>query len=172
MNRQHRILLVADPYVPVPPLYYGGVERIVDFLAEELKNRGWNVTLACHPDSTCAVKQLTLCNRGSHQLRRLSNLVSVAHEILTGGYDLIHSFGHCDLTALFWPTSRLQIQSFQAPLRPASEGRHAQQLLGPIHDKPVGKPAWKHQRWSRCHLETARARHHPPDHALPLVFSS
>jgi glycosyltransferase involved in cell wall biosynthesis len=120
MTRQHRILLVADPYVPVPPVYYGGVERIVNFLAEGLKNRGWDVTLACHPDSTCQVKRLPLCQSGFYQYSRISNLVSVAREIFTGHYDLIHSFGHCDLTAIFWPSSRLQIQSFQAPPHPGA----------------------------------------------------
>lgn len=120
MKHHRRILLVADPYVPVPPVYYGGIERIVDFLAEGLLARDWDVTLACHPDSTCEVEQLSLRNGGSHQYHRLSNTLKVAHEILTGNYDLIHSFGHCDLTALFWPTSRLQIQSFQAPPHPGA----------------------------------------------------
>jgi glycosyltransferase involved in cell wall biosynthesis len=114
MITNRRVLLIADPHVPVPPVYYGGIERIVDFLAEGLQDRGWDVTLACHPDSTCGVHQLPLCHSKPYQYCRISNGLHMAHKILTGRYDLIHSFGHCDLTALFWPTSRLQIQSFQS----------------------------------------------------------
>ena len=31
-----RIVLTADPELPVPPRLYGGIERIVDLLAQEL----------------------------------------------------------------------------------------------------------------------------------------
>ncbi len=98
----------------MPPLYYGGVERIVAFLAEGLKERGWDVTLACHPESACQVNQIHLNHSKSYQYLRVSNMLKIGLEVLKGQYDLIHSFAHCDLTALFWPSSRLQIQSFQS----------------------------------------------------------
>jgi glycosyltransferase involved in cell wall biosynthesis len=46
-----RIALTADPFLPVPPPFYGGIERIVDLLAEELVKRGHDVALWAHPDS-------------------------------------------------------------------------------------------------------------------------
>ena len=40
-----RILLTADPGIPVPPRLYGGIERIVADLVHGLKERGWEVGL-------------------------------------------------------------------------------------------------------------------------------
>ena len=41
--KQKSILLVADATLPVSPPLYGGVERILDFLAEGLLSKGWNL---------------------------------------------------------------------------------------------------------------------------------
>lgn len=41
--------------LPVPPTLYGGIERIVDGLARELRARGHTTGLVAHPESTCAV---------------------------------------------------------------------------------------------------------------------
>src|SRR3990167_8774513 len=40
-----KILLIMDPLIPVPPLHYGGIERVVADLAERLIERGHAVTL-------------------------------------------------------------------------------------------------------------------------------
>jgi glycosyltransferase involved in cell wall biosynthesis len=53
-----RILLTADPSLPVPPVGYGGIERIVDALARGFRGQGHAVGLVAHPDSTCAVDAL------------------------------------------------------------------------------------------------------------------
>jgi glycosyltransferase involved in cell wall biosynthesis len=50
-----KILLTADPELPVPPRLYGGIERIIADLARGLKTRGHQVALAAHPDSTAQV---------------------------------------------------------------------------------------------------------------------
>src|ERR1700761_780636 len=49
-----RILLPVDPFLPVPPLLYGGVERIVAGLLAALRSRGHQVGLVAHPDSSAA----------------------------------------------------------------------------------------------------------------------
>lgn len=49
-----RILLSADPFLPVPPPHYGGVERIVAALLVDLQRRGHEVGLVAHPDSSAA----------------------------------------------------------------------------------------------------------------------
>ncbi|HEY7025655.1 MAG TPA: glycosyltransferase family 4 protein [Candidatus Limnocylindrales bacterium] len=46
-----RIALVAPPLLPVPPVRYGGVERIVGVLAQGLVERGHDVTLFAPGDS-------------------------------------------------------------------------------------------------------------------------
>ena len=46
-----RVLLTADPYLPVPPLHDGGIERMVDLIARGLASRGHDVSLVAHPAS-------------------------------------------------------------------------------------------------------------------------
>ena len=46
-----RILLIMDPLIPVPPRHYGGIERVVADLANELVHRGHSVTLWAAPGS-------------------------------------------------------------------------------------------------------------------------
>lgn len=48
-----RILVIADPKLPIPPLHYGGAERTVAFLCEELRQRGHEVDLIAGPGSQC-----------------------------------------------------------------------------------------------------------------------
>ncbi len=50
-----KILLTADPFLPVPPPMYGGIERIVHGLAQELRSRGHRVGLVAHQSSTSEV---------------------------------------------------------------------------------------------------------------------
>ena len=47
-----RLLLTADPTLPVPPKLYGGIERVIHGLVGELRARGHDVGLVAHPDST------------------------------------------------------------------------------------------------------------------------
>ena len=46
-----KILLIADPGIPVPPVGYGGIERIVYLLAKEYKKRGHEVDILAGPGS-------------------------------------------------------------------------------------------------------------------------
>ncbi|KAB2637959.1 MAG: glycosyltransferase family 4 protein [Verrucomicrobia bacterium] len=109
------ILLVADPHLPVPPPYYGGIERIVHLLAEGLVERGWAVTLACHPQSSGRAKLLAhLCDQPGPRGRVINTWQLLKH-LARNRYDLIHSFAHYDLTTPLWLLPQKQIQSFQAP---------------------------------------------------------
>jgi len=49
--RSLRVLITADPYIPVPPRLYGGIERVVDLLVRGLAARGHEITPIAHPDS-------------------------------------------------------------------------------------------------------------------------
>jgi len=50
------IAVTVDPMLPVPPLVYGGIERVVEFVVNGLIERGHAVTLYAHPDSHCRAK--------------------------------------------------------------------------------------------------------------------
>jgi glycosyltransferase involved in cell wall biosynthesis len=48
-----RIGLIGNPWIPVPPPTYGGIERVVDHLARGLVAAGHEVLLAVPSDSEC-----------------------------------------------------------------------------------------------------------------------
>ena len=53
-----RIGLVAGPWIPVPPVTYGGTERVVDTLARGFAEAGHEVLLAAPSDSGCPVPRV------------------------------------------------------------------------------------------------------------------
>lgn len=46
-----RILVIADPFVSVPPAGYGGTERIIDLMCRGLTERGHRISLLAGPGS-------------------------------------------------------------------------------------------------------------------------
>jgi glycosyltransferase involved in cell wall biosynthesis len=50
-----RIALIAPPWTPIPPPFYGGIELVVDQMARGLQAAGHEVTLFATGDSTCPV---------------------------------------------------------------------------------------------------------------------
>src|SRR6266851_1077736 len=55
VDRPLRIAQIAPLYESVPPKLYGGTERVVAYVAEELARRGHEVTLFASGDSTAKV---------------------------------------------------------------------------------------------------------------------
>jgi glycosyltransferase involved in cell wall biosynthesis len=53
------IAVTVDPMLPVPPIQYGGIERVVEFVVNGLVERGHNVTLYAHPDSHTKAKLIS-----------------------------------------------------------------------------------------------------------------
>ena len=51
-----RIAQIAPLYESVPPKFYGGTERVVSYLTEELVRQGHEVTLFASGDSKTAAK--------------------------------------------------------------------------------------------------------------------
>jgi glycosyltransferase involved in cell wall biosynthesis len=58
-----RIAQVAPLYERVPPLYYGGTERIVSYLTEELIKQGHELTLFASGDSITKGRLIAPCRR-------------------------------------------------------------------------------------------------------------
>src|ERR1022692_4753267 len=51
-----RIVVLAPPWIPVPPPAYGGIEAVVDLLCEALVARGHEVTLFAAPGSRSSAR--------------------------------------------------------------------------------------------------------------------
>jgi glycosyltransferase involved in cell wall biosynthesis len=59
-----RIAQVAPLIEPVPPKLYGGTERVVSYLTEELVRQGHEVTLFASGDSETSAQLVACCERG------------------------------------------------------------------------------------------------------------
>jgi glycosyltransferase involved in cell wall biosynthesis len=89
-----RILLTADPQLPVPPVGYGGIERIVDAIACCLKKKGHNVGLVAHPNSKCDVEAFfpwAVSGEGGG-LDTMRNSMSLMRASKQFRPDVLHSF--------------------------------------------------------------------------------
>ncbi len=100
-SRPLRIAQVAPLYESVPPKLYGGTERIVAYLAEELVRRGHEVTLYAAADSTVKVP-LAVGSPNSLRLAGLDHYGPTFHlPMLSDVYehasrfDIIHSHVDC-----------------------------------------------------------------------------
>jgi len=89
-----RILLTADPELPVPPQLYGGIERIVDLLITSLQARGHTVGLVAHRDSTSPAHQLFPWPglRSQDKFDALQNTAALWSAVQQFQPDLVHSF--------------------------------------------------------------------------------
>jgi len=91
-----RIAQVAPLIESVPPRYYGGTERVVSYLTEELVKQGHNVTLFASGDSQTSANLMPIVEQAlrlnkhhtdplAHHIIMLNKLNKMAHE-----FDIIH----------------------------------------------------------------------------------
>ena len=103
-----RIAQVSPLFESVPPKYYGGTERVVSYLTEELVRQGHDVTLYASGDSATRARLIAPCRRSlrldkgcidqlAHQFLMLEQVAKDAK-----AYDVIHY--HVDY--LHFPLSR------------------------------------------------------------------
>jgi glycosyltransferase involved in cell wall biosynthesis len=91
-----RIAQVAPLIESVPPKHYGGTERIVSYLTEELVRAGHDVTLFASGDSVTGARLIASCQRSLRKNERCKD--PVAREVLlvdhvierVDEFDLIH----------------------------------------------------------------------------------
>ena len=103
-----RIAQVAPLFESVPPKYYGGTERVVSYLTEELVRQGRDVTLFASGDSETRARLVAGCRRSlrldrhcvdqmAHHVVMLEHVAQRARE-----FDVIHF--HLDY--MHYPLSR------------------------------------------------------------------
>jgi len=96
-----RIAQVAPLVESVPPKHYGGTERIVAYLTEELVRLGHKVTLFASGDSVTSAELIPVCRRSFRQNKRATDYLS--REVLlmdhvtqrAGEFDMIHFHTGC-----------------------------------------------------------------------------
>ena len=129
-----RIVLTVDPNIPVPPSGYGGIERIVDFLARGLVSRGHEVTMLAHPASRSAGRLVPYGVAPHTGVRaRATELGQVGSYLWDHRrtIDLVHSFGRLAALVPVLPVRGLpKIQSYQRDQVPWGSVRVAVALAG------------------------------------------
>ncbi|HEU4683621.1 MAG TPA: glycosyltransferase family 4 protein [Nitrospira sp.] len=102
-----KIAQVVDLTLQVPPAMYGGTERIVSHLTEELLRLGHDVTLFASGDSVTSGKLVPTCDRAlGHvpQVKRDAAITKMIEAVWTAAprFDIVHS--HLDF--LGFPLAR------------------------------------------------------------------
>jgi glycosyltransferase involved in cell wall biosynthesis len=122
-----RILLVADPMLPVPPVLYGGIERIVARLIAELRARGHHVALMALGESTEPVDQLFAWpgHRVSSRLDTVRNALALRAAVRSFRPDVVHSFARLAYLLPLLPTGLPKIMSYQRDPGARQTGRAA-----------------------------------------------
>ncbi len=103
-----RIAQIAPLWITIPPLKYGGIERIIAMLCDGLTDKGHEVTLFASPGSKTKAKLISVFDKPlldtniawsnpTWNLRNLSLATEMANE---GKFDIVHS--HLDLWTLFF----------------------------------------------------------------------
>ncbi len=110
-----RILLSADPELPVPPRLYGGIERIIDVLVRQLVERGHDVALCAHGASTTPAARLFpwpgATSRG--KAAAFANMKTLLAAYNAWKPDLVHSFSRLAYLLPILPTATPKIMSYQ-----------------------------------------------------------
>jgi len=110
-----KILLTADPELPVPPKLYGGIERIVDVLVRELRQQGYHVGLIAQKDSTCPADDFFpwLGEQSQHAVDTLKNTKQLWQTVQLFQPDVVHSFSRLQYLLPLLPTPLPKIMSYQ-----------------------------------------------------------
>ena len=105
-----RIAQVAPLWEAVPPVGYGGTERVVSYLTEELVRRGHDVTLFATGDSRTTAKLVPVVAQGLRLIEASPDAATAEHVRMLGRvfgsadrFDVIHC--HVDYWA--FPFSHL-----------------------------------------------------------------
>jgi glycosyltransferase involved in cell wall biosynthesis len=106
-----KVALIADPYIPIPPFGYGGIERIIDFLINHLLEEGHEVILVAHHDSTAPVPIIPFLDQGS-KLKHIYNTITIS-KLRKFKPDIIHNFGRLAYLLPFLRSSTPKIMSYQ-----------------------------------------------------------
>ena len=119
-----RVALTADPEIPVPPVHYGGIERVVDMLARGLDARGCDVTVFAHPNSRTGGRLVPWPGLDSRSLTDTArNAATLTRHVFSGRFDLVHSFSRIAYMLPLLPFPIPKLMSYQREIARRSVAR-------------------------------------------------
>lgn len=183
MSQLLRIALTVDPYIPVPPVTYGGIERVVAGLIGELQARNHRVTLFAHPQSRTAAELVAYGAPPHFGVRaRAIELWQVASVLWRRRrqFDVVHSFGRlAALGPILIDRALPKLQTYERAVPWAGVSR-AVRVAGPSLTFTAcsaamwaGRAEQQHGRWNTVHNGVDLSRYTPAtsvDRDAPLIF--
>lgn len=138
-SRTVRVAQIAPLFESVPPRFYGGTERVVSYLTEELVRQRHEVTLFASGDSVTSARLIPVCDHAlrlhescedqlAHHVRLLESVFRHAAE-----FDILHF--HIDY--LHYPLSTRQNLPHLTTLHGRLNLPDLQPLYGMFRDVPV-----------------------------------
>ena len=139
-RRSLRIAQLAPLYESVPPKLYGGTERVVSYITEELVRRGHQVTLFASGDSQTGADLVPGCEEGL-RMRGHPDLGTALQMAMTaeayrqapGRFDIIHS--HLGYWA--FPFARLSGMPTVATIHGRLDDRELRPVFEQFNDIPL-----------------------------------
>lgn len=110
-----RIILLMDPFIPVPPTHYGGIERVVSDLASRYVKMGHSVTLIAGPNSLSPDKLIVYGENGILSKKIDLKILFEVYKILSREikiHDVIHNFGRLIFLAPFLKHKIRKVQTY------------------------------------------------------------
>jgi glycosyltransferase involved in cell wall biosynthesis len=109
-----KILLTVDPEIPVPPVMYGGIERIVEMLIDVYVKEGHDVTLCANPASKVPCKLVGWKGlRSQHLPDIIKNSLTLTRLVYKEHFDVVHSFSRLAYMTAIFPKSIPKVMSYQ-----------------------------------------------------------
>lgn len=116
-----RILVIMDPLIPVPPLHYGGIERVVADLVDGLVGRGHAVALWAAPGSGTRAALQPFGRAGEWtRWSNLRNTSVLSMRLLTDRrhFDVVHNFGRLAYLSTMLASNVAKVQTYMRPVTP------------------------------------------------------
>lgn len=110
-----RILLLMDPFIPVPPEHYGGIERVVYDIACQYVKLGHEVTLMAGPNSKSPGRLIIYGKNGALNPSIDIGLLKEVYLKLrkeVKRHDVIHNFGRLVFLAPFLKNRIHKVQTY------------------------------------------------------------
>jgi len=106
-----------DPFIPVPPVHYGGIERVIYDIACKYVEMGHKVTLIAGPNSQSPDRLITYSENGNGYVKLnfavLKELCKIFKKEVPN-HDVIHNFGRL---AFLFPIAWRRIRKVQTYMR-------------------------------------------------------
>jgi glycosyltransferase involved in cell wall biosynthesis len=133
-----KIAQVAPLYESVPPKCYGGTERVVSYLTEQLVAQGHDVTLFASGDSVTRARLIAPCTRATRLDKRCRDSLAAHFCMLAQVADAARQFDfiHFHIDYLHFPVTQPQ----PWPRLTTMHGRLDLPELRPLHRQFAGQP--------------------------------